>query len=74
MDHALAFDHALRFVQGGLHDELVERRPQQIGCLLQGVLHVLRHPGRYTAPFLSRQCHVSSQRLGSEAWDWEGSD
>ena len=65
MDDAPAFDYALRFVQGGLHYELIKRGPQQIGCLLQSVLYVLRHPGRNSAPFLSRQCHVSSQLLGS---------
>ena len=54
MDDAPAFDHALRFVQGGLYHELIKRRPQQIGCLLQSVLHVLRHPGRDSATFLSR--------------------
>ena len=64
MDDAPAFDHALRFVQGGLYHELSKRRPQQIGCLLQSVLHVLRHPGRDSATFLSRQSHVSSQRFG----------
>ena len=64
MDDAPAFDYALSFVQGGLHHELIERRPQQIGCLLQSVLHVLRHPGRDAAAFLSRQSHVSSQRFG----------
>jgi hypothetical protein len=64
MDDAPAFDYALRFVQGGLHHELIKRRPQQIGCLLQSVLHVLRHPGRDSAAFLSCQSHVSSQRFG----------
>ena len=44
MDHPLAFDHALSFREGRLHDELVERRPKQVGCLLKGVLNVLRHP------------------------------
>ena len=44
MDHPLVFDHALSFREGRLHDELVERRPKQVGCLLKGVLNVLRHP------------------------------
>lgn len=66
MDDTPAFDHALRFVQGGLYHELIKRRPQQIGCLLQSGLHVLRHPGRDSAAFLSRQSHVSRQRLGNE--------
>jgi len=51
VDHAPAFDYALRFVQGGLYHELIKRRPQQIGCLLQSVLHVLRHSGRDSATF-----------------------
>ena len=69
MDDAPAFDYALSFAQGGLYHELIERRPQQIGCLLQNVLHVLRHPGRDPAAFLSRQSHVSSQLVWDPRFD-----
>jgi hypothetical protein len=34
VDHPLTFDHALRLCESGLHDKLVERRSQQICCLL----------------------------------------
>ena len=62
-DHPLAFNHALRLVEGSLHDELVKRHTQQTGCLLQRVVHVLRHPGHNAAPFTSRQGHGYSQRV-----------
>ena len=81
MDHPLTFYYALRLCEGGLHDKLVERRPQQVCCLLQGVLHVLRHPGRDTASIESGSSHgvdlrfvssrVSSGRVWSYKVDWQ---
>ena len=70
MDHSLTFDHALRLCEGGLHDELVERRPQQVCCLLQRVLHVLRHPSRDTAPIESGSSHGVDLRFVSSGCVW----
>ncbi len=51
MDHPVALDHAPRLAERRLHDKLIQRRPQQLSRLLEGVLHGLRHPGRNPASF-----------------------
>ena len=70
VDHPLAFDHALCLPEGGLHDELVERRSQQICCLLQGLLYVLRHPSRDTAPIESGSSHGVDSRFVISVCVW----
>lgn len=44
-----------------MHYELAQRRPRQVRSLLEGVLHVLRHPGRNPAA-LSRGLHEATCR------------
>jgi len=63
MDHPVALDHAPRFAERGLHDKLIQRRPQQLSRLLKGVLHGLRHPGRNPASFFGRESHRFGQSL-----------
>ena len=58
MNHPVALDHAPRFIQRGLHDELIKGRPLQLSRLLKGVLHLLRHPGRNSASFVIRLLHT----------------
>ena len=65
MDHPVALDHAPRLAERGLHDELIQRRPQQLGRLLQGVLHGLRHPGRNPASFFGGESHLFGYSLVS---------
>lgn len=60
LDDSFTIDHALRFPQRGLNDELIQRRTDKIGCVLKSVLHVLRHPGRNSAPIVRSKCHVFS--------------
>jgi hypothetical protein len=57
MDHPVALDYAPRFAQRSLHDKLIQGRPLQLSRLLEGVLYVLRHPGRNSASFLVRLGH-----------------
>ena len=45
-DDRLAFNHALGFHIGGLHDELIDRRAQKLRRLFQRVAHTVRDPGR----------------------------
>jgi hypothetical protein len=45
LDHALAIDDPLSLTQRRLHDELVQRRADEIRRVLERVLHVLRHAG-----------------------------
>ena len=63
MDHPVALDHALRLAERGLHDKLIQRRPQQLSRMLEGVLHFLRHPGRNPASFVGRESHGFGNRL-----------
>ena len=68
MNHPVALDYPPRFSQRGLHDKLIHRRPQQLSGPLEGVLHVLRHPGRDPAAFVVRECHLglgAASRFGS---------
>ena len=65
MDHPIALDYAPRFGKRGLHDKLIQRRPQQLSRLLEGVLHVLRHPGRNPAAMFGRESHVFGSRLSA---------
>ena len=67
MDHPVALDHAPRLAERGLHDKLIQRRPQQLSRLLEGVLHALRHPGRNPAAFVVGERHlgwVAASRFG----------
>jgi len=58
MDHPIALDHAPRLGERGLHDKLIQGRPQQLSRLLEGVLHALRHPGRNPASFFGGDSHL----------------
>lgn len=57
MNHPIALDYAPRLTERSLHDKLIQGRPLQLSRLLEGVLHVLRHPGRNPASFLIRLRH-----------------
>lgn len=70
MNHPVALDHPPRFSQRGLHDKLVHRRPQQLSGPLEGVLHVLRHPGRDPAAFIVRECHLGLGAVGLGELVW----
>jgi hypothetical protein len=64
-DHPVALDYPPRLAQRSLHDELIQGRPLQLSRLLEGVLYVLRHPGRNPASFLVRVRH---KRLAVACW------
>lgn len=63
MNHPVALDNAPRFTERGLHDKLIQRCPHQLSRLLEGVLHFLRHPGRYPASFIGQESHWLGNRL-----------
>lgn len=69
MNHPVALDHTPRFAERGLHDKLIQRRPLQLCCLLEGVLHGLRHPGRNPASFFGGESHLFGYSLVS-LWAW----
>ena len=45
-DDRLAFNHALCFQKGGLHDELVDGRTQKLRRLFKRVSHTVSHASR----------------------------
>ena len=57
MDHPIALDYTPRLTKRSLHDKLIQSRPKQLSRLLEGVLYVLRHPGRNSASFLIGKRH-----------------
>ena len=57
-DDSFTINYALSLTQSGLNNELIQRRTDKIGCILESVLHSLRHPGRNSAPIVRSKCHV----------------
>jgi hypothetical protein len=57
MDHPIALNYTPRLTKRSLHDKLIQSRPKQLSRLLEGVLYVLRHPGRNSASFLISKRH-----------------
>lgn len=60
LNHSFTVNYALCFTQRGLDNELIQRRTDKIGCVLKGVLHVLRNPGRNSAPIVRGKGHFQS--------------
>ena len=64
LDGPLTIYDAVSFPQRGLDNELVQRRAHQVGRVLKGFLHMLRHPGRDSAPFVRSSRHELSESVG----------